>query len=600
MLAATLIGGSSPASAAVALDKGGKWTAAGDWPLIAIHAALDKSGKVLTYGSNPDGSGRAGKYYDIWTPGASVTSGHSLKTHGVGSSMFCGLQITRPDNGNIIMLGGGGWTNPHGDISQYNPSTGGIAKLPSTMKRERWYGTVITLPDGSIYVQGGAGGSDKAELWSADGGSQLLPFDTSHLNWWYPRLFVLSDGRIFGIDGDGKMFFVSQNRQKLTMAGTLPPVFHGVYTSAVMFKQDKILYFGGSNNASIIIDVTSGSPVVKNSGPLSSSRKWADATLLPDGRVLATGGAKVDANKSNGVPLSDHGVNYAAEIWNPATGTWTVGDQGSKARLYHSTSLLLADGRVLVAGGGKPGPVANQNAELYSPDYLVKSDGSPTQRPAITSLSASTFDPGVIVSLGVQNPANISRVTLLKTGSVTHSFNVDQRFFDLKFGRWNGQVRARIPGSSAAVTPGQYLLTVIDNNGIPSKSKIVKINSNGASTVNIGKQHVGSTYRLYLGVFGRAPKASGLEYWTTQRTQGRTLKSMAAYFSDSPEFKNRYGAATNDDYVNLIYQNILNRPPKPSGKSFWLFQLKSGMTRPTLMLNFTESQEFKNQLGPVM
>lgn len=588
---------SGPA-AAVALDRGGEWSDPGHWPLVAIHAALDKNGNVLTYGSGPDGTGRGELWYDVWTPGQSPATGHDLKAQRQPVNLFCSLHITRPDTGNIIIMGGGYELDPHGQITQYNASTNSISKLPNDLKRERWYGTAVTRADGSIYIQGGLGGEDDAELWTPGKGSQLVPFKTTGLNWWYPRLFNLSDGRIFGVDTRGKMFFISADAKTLTRVGNLPEQYYGNYTTSVMFRQDKILWLGGQNNSSIVIDLTSGNPVLRPAGQLSSTRKWADATLLPDGRVLVTGGAR--ERITDGLALSGYGVNNAAEIWNPATRQWTVGDSGQHARLYHSTSLLLADGRVLVAGGGNPGPVRNTNAEIYSPDYLVQRGGAPTVRPTINSISRQELDPGVIVSLGVDSPGQIDRVTLVKTGSVTHSFDMDQRFVELDFGRWPGEIRARIPGSSNVVTPGNYLLTVIDADGIPSTSEIVSIGSNHVSTVNQGKQFAPEVYRLYLGVFGRAPEADGLKFWSAKRAAGAPLQKLAAEYAKSAEFRNKYGSVSNGQYVDLIYQNILNRPPQQAGHSYWTFQLRSGkQTRAQLMRNFTESAELANQLGPI-
>ncbi len=85
---------------------------------------------------------------------------------------------------------------------------------------------------------------------------------------------------------------------------------------------------------------------------MSSQRFWVTGTVLPDGKVLATGGSRVDNE------LVD--VNNIAEIWDPATGQWHPGTAGAVARLYHSNALLMQDGTVLVAGGGAPGPLNNR------------------------------------------------------------------------------------------------------------------------------------------------------------------------------------------------------------------------------------------------
>ena len=90
--------------------------------------------------------------------------------------------------------------------------------------------------------------------------------------------------------------------------------------------------------------------------------------MLPNGQVLATGGSEVENQLTN--------VNNSAEIWNPSTGHWHVGTSGVKARLYHSSALLLPDATVLVAGGGAPGPQVNTNAEIYYPPYLFDATGA--------------------------------------------------------------------------------------------------------------------------------------------------------------------------------------------------------------------------------
>ena len=80
---------------------------------------------------------------------------------------------------------------------------------------------------------------------------------------------------------------------------------------------------------------------------MANGRRQHNLTVLADGSVLATGGNSSGA----GLVDLDNGV-YAAERWNPATGTWTTLAAESVTRQYHSTALLLPDGRVLSSGGG--------------------------------------------------------------------------------------------------------------------------------------------------------------------------------------------------------------------------------------------------------
>ena len=70
---------------------------------------------------------------------------------------------------------------------------------------------------------------------------------------------------------------------------------------------------------------------------------------------------------------------------------------------------------------------------------------------------------------------SIARVTLVRTGSVTHSFNMEQRFYELPFTRSNSWLNVTMPGSKGIAPPGRYLLFVIDAAGVPSVAKILSL-----------------------------------------------------------------------------------------------------------------------------
>jgi hypothetical protein len=117
---------------------------------------------------------------------------------------------------------------------------------------------------------------------------------------------------------------------------------------------------------------------------------------LPDGKVLGTGGSSVENQLT--------GVNNSAEMWNPATGTWTQGASAVNARLYHGSALLLPDASVLIAGGGAPGPLKNLNAEIYYPPYLFDATGARAARPEIIS-APDTVLPGESFRSAFRAPA---------------------------------------------------------------------------------------------------------------------------------------------------------------------------------------------------
>ena len=164
----------------------------------------------------------------------------------------------------------------------------------------------------------------------------------------------------------------------------------------------------------VVVNLSGPQPAITPTANISQLRLWSSGTVLADGKVLVTGGSAV-ANQLTGVA-------YAAEIWDPATGQWTLGANAAKPRLYHSIALLLPDGSVLTAGGGAPGPVNNLNAEIYYPPYLYDASGQPAARPSLLSAPAIvqlSLNPQFAAAVGAGD--QISRVTLVRTGSVTHS-----------------------------------------------------------------------------------------------------------------------------------------------------------------------------------
>lgn len=100
--------------------------------------------------------------------------------------------------------------------------------------------------------------------------------------------------------------------------------------------------------------------------------------------------------------------------------------------------------------------------------------------------------------------------------------------------------------------------------------------------------------RLYFAYFLRIPDYGGLQYWINQYMNGMSLGSISDGFAASLEFQQRYGNLTTEEFVTLIYQNVLGRNPDPGGYTYWVGQLNSGaMTRGQLMLGFSESTEYK-------
>lgn len=165
------------------------------------------------------------------------------------------------------------------------------------------------------------------------------------------------------------------------------------------------------------------------------ARLHSNATLLPDGRVLVTGGAdkSTDQVSTGSKPeiyqpfIAKEGNRYAyvgSRMWQ------TLNDPATLLRNYHSTALLLPDGRVWTAGGNAPGqpdlagavdPFVQMQIEIFSPPY---SDGP---RPQIVSCDSSIrYNETFTVSVGGL-AQDIEMVVLMRCGSCTHAFNAGQR-----------------------------------------------------------------------------------------------------------------------------------------------------------------------------
>lgn len=103
--------------------------------------------------------------------------------------------------------------------------------------------------------------------------------------------------------------------------------------------------------------------------------------------------------------------------------------------------------------------------------------------------------------------------------------------------------------------------------------------------------------RLYFAFFDRAPDYDGLLYWTDQIRSGVTLRQVAQQFALSAEFQASYGSLDDDDYVDLIYRNVLGREADAGGSTYWTGQLTAGLQRGALMVAFSDSTEYRRFIG---
>ena len=455
-----------------------------DWPLVGIHTVLTPDGNVLTYGTRADGIQTGYFVYDVWNPQIGLGSdAHRLLPNTTAVDIFCNAQLLLP-SGTVEMFGGdvtdlrNNWSTNTGNDAyvKFDPVDGSLTRI-GTMNLKRWYATATMLPSGEVYVQGGSSGGEAYPEVRVDSGAfrALTTAPTTQLSWFYPRNFVGPDGLVFGYASNKPMYRIDpRGSGTLTSLGNYPYANIGDSSTAVMFRPGKILQLGGGSatNGASLIDINGETPQVSALPSMGYRRQWGNATVLADGRVFASGGSPNNNDPSGG-------VSYTSELYDPASNTWSKGATAQRMRLYHSGALLLPDATVLTLGGGalgggNPGPQLNLNAEIYYPPYLFNPDGTPAARPIIDNVGID-FEAGQKIALSSADAASISRITLVKAGSVTHSFDMDQRFLELPFTREGTALQAALPSNPYQTPPGFYLLFAFNAQGVPSEAAMIRI-----------------------------------------------------------------------------------------------------------------------------
>ncbi len=82
---------------------------------------------------------------------------------------------------------------------------------------------------------------------------------------------------------------------------------------------------------------------------------------------------------------------------------------------------------------------------------------------------------GQIFEVGTPNPAIITKVALIRLGSVTHAFDQNQRFNQLAFTRTSDGLLVTAPSGGNLAPPGHYMLFILDGSGVPSVARVVRL-----------------------------------------------------------------------------------------------------------------------------
>jgi len=507
----------------------GQWSAVQTWPnaspgWVPTHVMVLPTGKVLYWSSYGDGLNP-----HFWDPATNAVTTAALP----GYNVFCAGHSFLADG--KLFVSGGHIDDYVGYIhaSIYDPFANTWTQVPD-MNAGRWYPTNTTLANGDVLVVSGTIHgpassqvyNDTPQVYQRSSNSwRTLSSAVLHLQL-YPFMFLAPNGKVFlaGWNPDTRYLDTSGTGSWTFVANSV----HGWrnYGSAVMYDVGKILLVGGDGDSSTrtptntaeVIDLNAATPAWHAVASMVNHRRQQNATVLPDGTVLVTGGSSASGFDT------PSGAVFAAELWDPATNTWTTLASAAKYRGYHSWALLLPDGRVLNGGGqlNQTNQANGSNAQVFSPPYLFKG-----ARPTITS-APSTVSYGQTTLIGTSDA--IAKVSWIRLSAVTHSFNQEQRFIPLSFTAGTGGVNVTFPSSANISPPGYYMLFLLNSAGVPSVAKIINIGGSAPHPPPPGSGTItGKVTNISTGAALSGATVSYSGGSTTSNTTGMyTLSSVAA------------------------------------------------------------------------
>jgi len=217
------------------------------------------------------------------------------------------------------------------------------------------------------------------------------------------------------------------------------------------------------------IDLSMETPHWELMGRMHHPRVHANGVLLPDGNILVVGGMS-SYGQMSGEMHEMPGAVFEAEMYDPASNTWTLMAAQQKARMYHSTAILLPDGRVISMGSNPRAKMIEKTIEIFSPPYLFRGE-----RPVINEYP-ERIRYGESFTVEVDDARQIDKVVLMRPEVLTHVTNTDQRLLELVSSVVNDKkLEVQGPPSPAHMPRGYGLLFALNRQGVPSIGKFVKV-----------------------------------------------------------------------------------------------------------------------------
>jgi galactose oxidase len=468
----------------------GRWDAVVDLNIVPAAMANLPSGEVLIWSAF-----RRNDYLDS-TETVTETAIFNPATAGLTNRLvaetdhdfFC-PGIANLADGRLLINGG---TGPN-DTTVYDPATNTWIN-EADMAIGRGYNSSLTLADGSVLTVGGSwsGGRTvkESELWRPEAGwnrlsgirgdGTLLTNDEEGIyrsdnHMW---LFSWTGGLVFQAGPSRTMHWMRpfDGPGSVTPVGPRGTDGDAMNGNAVMYDTGRILTLGGAPNyisgqgsrRAHVIDIrsaTAANPAavtVREVESMRYRRVYSSSVVLPNGEVVVMGGQR------RPLQFSDDRSVMIPELFNPFNESWSQLAPMAVPRNYHSAAILLADGRVMVGGGGLCGgcPGDHPDVQIFTPPYLLDAQGNPKPRPTITSAPAqAAYGSSIRVRVG----GGATQLVLVRLSNSTHSVNNAQRRLTLtSAGNQGGVIDGVLPSDAGIAPPGTYWLFALDADGTPS------------------------------------------------------------------------------------------------------------------------------------
>src|SRR5215208_4066495 len=506
----------------------GQWkTTKTPFPIVAIHAALLPTGKVMffSYPTYPTRPNNAEAY--LWDPEHPEVAPVQKDPPGK-ANIWCAGQ-TFSAAGELVVFGGNLDYETQSDtwkgldkVFTFNPWTETWREQPK-MAHGRWYPTGIRLPDGRIPIVSGLDESgvllphsntnQDVELFAPPttpgeagtikkigsiGTGELDERTKKPIGQLYPRMISMASGHtmlagpdkatswyIDDVDADPFTWGDIPNLTRDRSWGTTVPLPSGPGGPTKLLAIGGVEWSGEdpTTTTELFDENNAGSWQLQTGKDNLYGRGHANTVLLPDGSMVEVGGGR------GSLETFESPLHYAEpekrhiELWDPTTQKWRLGPAQTEARAYHSTALLLPDGRVMSAGddfNGDPGKVDANNdsdpmedtAEIYEPPYLFRGP-----RPEIEAAPATIgFNGGFGVTT---TDTNITGAALASPAAVTLGVDMNQRMLKLPVAQGDNCVTVTAPTGPKAAPPGYYMLFLLNDQSVPSVAKFVKLTQDG-------------------------------------------------------------------------------------------------------------------------